>query len=66
MSDVQMIRLRTEIVAAYESRLENGLITANDYLVTWNRENTARISKEIHELELIWAYYKIQSLKGNR
>ncbi|MFH2094328.1 MAG: TolC family protein [Bacteroidota bacterium] len=62
--DLEIIRLREKITKNSESRLQNGIISATDYLEDLNRESLARINFEIHKTELIQSQYNYIIIKG--
>ena len=53
--DVRIIELRARITRTSSSQLENGVITATDYLVDLNNETAARINYETHKIQLVQA-----------
>ncbi len=53
--DLEIIALKKEIAAAVSSQLDNGVITASEYLTEVKSEAIARLSYEIHKLELLQA-----------
>lgn len=48
--DAEILALRTRIVEAYASQLENGSITATDYLTERNAAHQADVQMRIHQL----------------
>ncbi len=50
--DDQVIALRTKITRAASSQLDNGVITASDYISRLNEELQSQLSKEIHKIQL--------------
>ena len=59
--DEKMLEIRISITGESASRLENGVITATDYLQVLNQENMARTRRSTHQLQLLkaMAYYKL-------
>ena len=55
--DDEIIRLRTSVRKAAESKLAHGIIDVNDLLSEINRENAARIQKSTHEIEMLKTIY---------
>jgi outer membrane protein TolC len=55
LRDDQIIALREKITKAASSQLDNGVITSSDYLARLNEETQARLSLEIHKIQLIKA-----------
>lgn len=64
--DDQIIELRRTVTQAANAQLENGVITANDYLKEVNAEDQARQSKIAHELQLLQARIVYQTLSGKQ
>ncbi|MBU0764244.1 MAG: TolC family protein [Bacteroidetes bacterium] len=62
--DSEIIRLRSNITAASSSKLENGVITPADYVTDLNNETTARISYEMHKIQLAQARINYITLLG--
>lgn len=54
-SDQKIIELRGQITEAAKAQLENAVITANDYLLQVNAEDTARQALILHRLQLLQA-----------
>ena len=53
--DDAVIRLRLRIAADASKRLENGVITATDYLIERNQAHRAELRRAIHEIQLVAA-----------
>lgn len=64
-TDDQIIRLREKIKNTASNQLENGVITANDYLTYVNAEDQARQNQIIHKVQLLLAQYNYQTTSGN-
>jgi outer membrane protein TolC len=64
-TDDQIILLRDKIKATANSQLENGTITANDYLTYVNAEDQAKQSRLLHQIQLLMSQYNYQSTSGN-
>lgn len=64
--DDEIIELRTSVKDAAKAQLENGVITANDYLREVNAEDQARQSKITHQLQLLQAKINYQTISGNK
>jgi len=62
--DEQIIKLRTKIVAAAASQLENGVITATEYVTELNALNTAKLNYETHKVQLMKAQSDYLTTKG--
>jgi outer membrane protein TolC len=65
LTDQEIIGLRTNVKKASSAQLENGVITANDYLHEVNAEDQARQNMILHEMQLLMALYSQQITKGN-
>ncbi len=63
-TDKEIIALRSSVKQAANAQLENGVITANDYLREVNAEDQARELMTLHELQLIQANINLKLLKG--
>ncbi|MFO7575140.1 MAG: TolC family protein [Bacteroidales bacterium] len=61
----EIIALRSRVSAAMTSRLNNGTITASEYLIATNPEREAIISLEIKKINLIKAGYEYLFITGN-
>ena len=51
--DDEIIALRQKITKAAASQLENGVITATEYITELNAENQARIKREVRKVQLL-------------
>ena len=51
--DEEIITLRARIAEAAASQLENGVLTATDYLIERNAEQQARLTRDLHALQLL-------------
>ena len=58
--DDEIVRLRTSVREASESKYRNGVITLNDLLRDITEENRAVISGSLHELELLKNIYDLK------
>lgn len=65
-SDQEIIELRKSVKDAANAQLENGVITANDYLREVNAEDQARQSLITHQLQLLQAKINYQTISGNQ
>jgi outer membrane protein TolC len=63
-SDRGIIELRVSIKNAANAQLENGVITANDYLREVNAEDQARQLLITHQLQLLQAKVNLQLITG--
>jgi outer membrane protein TolC len=64
-SDDEIIDLLSSIKNTSLTQMENGVITANDYLTEVNKEDQARQSKILHETQLLMAQYATKTTTGN-
>ncbi len=64
-SDDEIIDLVTSIKRTSLNQMENGVITANDYLTEVNKEDQARQSKILHEMQLLMSQYASKTTAGN-
>jgi len=53
--DNEIIELRTRITRAASSQLDNGVITSSDYIARLNEETMAKLSLELHRIQLVKA-----------
>jgi outer membrane protein TolC len=63
-SDNEIIDLRRSVTEAAKAQLENGVMTANDYLVEVNAEDQSRQVLIGHELQLLQAQIVYNTIKG--
>ncbi len=63
-SDQQLIALRKSVKDAADAQLENGVITASDYVREVNAEDQARQSLITHQLQLLQAQVMLQTITG--
>ncbi len=64
-SDDEIISLLISIKNTSLTQMENGVITANDYLLEVNKEDQARQTKILHEMQLLVAQYASKTTSGN-
>ena len=64
VKDNEIIVLRTGIKEAAKAQLENGVITANDYLREVNAEDQSRQTLITHQLQLLQAQINYQTISG--
>ncbi len=65
-TDDEIISLRSGVKEAAKAQLENGVITANDYLKEVNAEDQARQSLITHQLQLLQAQINYNTLSGKQ
>ena len=63
-SDDQIITLRENVKKASAAQLENGVLSAHDYLTEVNSEDQARENRILHEVQLLQARYNYQNTVG--
>ena len=63
--DDVIIELRTSVKKAVYAQLENGVLSAHDYITQVNAEDQARQTKILHEVQLLQAQYNYQNIVGN-
>ncbi len=63
-TDAEIIRLKQQVKEAAAAQLENGVITASDYLREVNAEDAARQTKILHELQLLQALFTYSTIAG--
>lgn len=64
-TDEEIIDLRTSVKQAAGAQLENGVITASDYLREVNAEDQARQQKATHKIQLLQAQANLKLIAGN-
>jgi outer membrane protein TolC len=65
-TDKEIIDLRIKVKDAAKAQLENGVITANDYLREVNAEDQARQSLITHQVQLLQAQINYQTISGKQ
>ena len=63
--DDAIIALRASVKKAAFAQLENGVLSAHDYINQASAEDRARQSKILHEIQLLQAQYSYQNIMGN-
>jgi outer membrane protein TolC len=63
--DEEIISLREKIVNSSQSQLQNGTITATDYLTELNNKNQAMLLYKTHQIQLSQAKINFLTTKGN-
>ncbi len=64
-SDDEIVDLQTSIKATTLTQMENGVATANDYLLDVNKEDQARQTKSLHHIQWLMAQYAAKTTSGN-
>lgn len=62
--DDRIIRLRADLTKARADKLQLGTATATDLMRDMNDEQTARLDKAYHELQLLQAVYRLKYTKN--
>lgn len=65
-TDEQIIDLRSKVKEAANAQLENGVITANDFLREVNAEDQARLALIAHRLQWLQAQINYETISGNQ
>jgi outer membrane protein TolC len=65
-TDNEIIDLRIKVKDAAKAQLENGVITANDYLREVNAEDQARQTLISHQIQLLQAQINYQTISGKQ
>lgn len=65
-SDIEIINLRRSVTDAAKAQLENGVITANDYLKEVNAEDQSRQTMITHQVQLLQAQINYQTISGKQ
>ena len=63
-NDKTLIEIREKIRKVAENQLENGIITAVEYLSEFNNENVARQTLNLHQVQLAQNQYNIKLSLG--
>ena len=58
--DEEIIRLRSSVRKAAESKRQHGIIDVNDLLREINAENAARVQQSMHEIEMLKEIYDLK------
>ncbi|MBQ8715941.1 MAG: TolC family protein [Prevotella sp.] len=64
-NDEEIIRLRSAVRKAAESKLAHGIIDVNDLVREINNENAARVQQSIHEIEMLKEIYDLKITLNN-
>jgi len=63
--DDAIVRLRESVKKASSAQLENGVLSAHDYITEVNAEDEARQNRILHQMQLLQAQYSYQNTMGN-
>lgn len=64
--DDEILRLRSEVREAYQSKVDNGVADSNDLLREIGNENMAKISAATHRIDLLKALYDLEITVGTK
>lgn len=64
-SDDEIVQLRESVSQSSAAQLENGVLSANDYLLDVNAANQARQDRVVHQIQLLSAQYNYKTTAGN-
>jgi outer membrane protein TolC len=64
-SDDEIVRLRESVDKSSAAQLENGVLSANDYLLDVNAAAQARQQRVVHAMQLLQAQYNYKTTTGN-
>jgi len=64
-TDDEIIRIRQSVKTAASAQLENGVLSAHDYITEVNAEDQARQNRILHEMQLLQEQYSYQNTIGN-
>jgi len=62
--DEEIANIRAGIVQTYASQLQNGVITATEYVTELHAETEARLNLKIHQIQLVKAKYEYLATAG--
>lgn len=63
--DEEIIRLRSSVRKAAESKLAHGIIDVNDLIREINQENSARLQQSMHEVQMLKEIYDLKYITNN-
>lgn len=63
--DQAIISLREQVKLAAAAQLENGVLSAHDYITQVNADDQARQNLILHQIQLLQAQYSYQNISGN-
>lgn len=64
-TDDEIVRLRESVRTSSAVQLQNGVITANDYVLDVSATNQARQDRVVHEIQLLLTQYNYKTTSGN-
>ena len=63
--DDEIISLKESIRKSYETKFQNGMSSMNDLLTAANGESDARLTRAMHEIQLLMSLYNLKTISGN-
>jgi outer membrane protein TolC len=63
--DDEIIRLKEGIRKSYEIKFQNGMSSMNDLLTSENGESEVRLTRALHEIQLLMSMYNLKTISGN-
>jgi outer membrane protein TolC len=63
-TDEEIVQLRESVDKSSAAQLENGVISANDYLLDVNAASQARQQRVVHAMQLLMAQYNYKTTSG--
>ena len=64
-SDDDIVKLRESVRTSSAVQLQNGVITANDYVLDVNAATQARQDRVVHQVQLLLSQYNYKNTSGN-
>jgi outer membrane protein TolC len=64
-ADDEIVQLRSSVKQTSTVQLQNGVLSANDYLLDINAEALARQQRVVHEIQLLMSQYDHKTTSGN-
>ncbi|MEG2178374.1 MAG: transporter, partial [Bacteroidales bacterium] len=65
VSDQEIVRLRTSLKQAAQTKYNNGVISMNTLLKAINEETTALQNQSLHNIQRLMSLYQYQIITGN-
>lgn len=64
-TDVKILEIRKQIKQTAEAQLDNGILSATDFLTELTNEDLAKQNSILHEVQLLQAKFNLKILTGN-
>ena len=64
-TDAKILEIRKQIKETAEAQLDNGIITASDFLSELTNEDIAKQNSILHEVQLLQAKFNLKIISGN-